>query len=281
MGRRDRRARGPIPAIRVLILTGAGRAFTRRAWTSRNGLSPTNWQRVPTTNDPGGVRCRGFFRAGDRRDQRPGRVDRWSWKSRWPCDLLVASTKARFADTHAQVGLLPGWGGLGGWLRTLDRIESPPRKLALSGPLPACRRGAPPGAWSTTSSRPEELLPKGRIDRRAQMAAAVPRNAARPTSALLRWTNRSCLWTKRWRSRRRVSVRQQCTGQRRIDLPRGGRPAMVARAQDSGAPPAEGGTLRSGGCALHGPRIGRKPLPTPLFDDAVAGPRCRRAPRRP
>lgn len=26
------------------------------------------------------------------------------------CDLLVASTEARFADTHARVGILPGWG---------------------------------------------------------------------------------------------------------------------------------------------------------------------------
>lgn len=26
------------------------------------------------------------------------------------CDLLIASTEARFADTHARVGVLPGWG---------------------------------------------------------------------------------------------------------------------------------------------------------------------------
>jgi enoyl-CoA hydratase len=26
------------------------------------------------------------------------------------CDLLVASTAAKFADTHARVGILPGWG---------------------------------------------------------------------------------------------------------------------------------------------------------------------------
>src|SRR5215468_3301404 len=26
------------------------------------------------------------------------------------CDVLIASTAARFADTHARVGILPGWG---------------------------------------------------------------------------------------------------------------------------------------------------------------------------
>ncbi len=26
------------------------------------------------------------------------------------CDLLIASTEARFADTHARVGIMPGWG---------------------------------------------------------------------------------------------------------------------------------------------------------------------------
>ena len=26
------------------------------------------------------------------------------------CDFLVASERARFADTHARVGIMPGWG---------------------------------------------------------------------------------------------------------------------------------------------------------------------------
>ena len=26
------------------------------------------------------------------------------------CDFLIASTEAKFADTHARVGMMPGWG---------------------------------------------------------------------------------------------------------------------------------------------------------------------------
>lgn len=35
------------------------------------------------------------------------------------CDWIVASTEARFADTHARVGLLPGWGGS---VRLVERV---------------------------------------------------------------------------------------------------------------------------------------------------------------
>ena len=33
-----------------------------------------------------------------------------AWSSRSACDFLVASEHARFADTHARVGVMPGWG---------------------------------------------------------------------------------------------------------------------------------------------------------------------------
>lgn len=47
------------------------------------------------------------------------------------CDVLIASTRARFADTHARVGILPGWG----LSQRLSQLIGPYRakELSLSG----------------------------------------------------------------------------------------------------------------------------------------------------
>jgi enoyl-CoA hydratase len=44
------------------------------------------------------------------------------------CDILVASNNARFADTHARVGVMPGWG----LSQKLSRIVGPARASQLS-----------------------------------------------------------------------------------------------------------------------------------------------------
>ena len=44
------------------------------------------------------------------------------------CDILVASTNARFADTHARVGIVPGWG----MSQLLPRIIGPVRARYMS-----------------------------------------------------------------------------------------------------------------------------------------------------
>ncbi|MEH3047038.1 enoyl-CoA hydratase [Sphingomonas adhaesiva] len=47
------------------------------------------------------------------------------------CDILIASSNARFADTHARVGVMPGWG----LSQKLSRMIGPSRakELSLSG----------------------------------------------------------------------------------------------------------------------------------------------------
>src|SRR5262249_22428864 len=47
------------------------------------------------------------------------------------CDLLIVSTAARFADTHARVGIMPGWGLSQRLSRTIGIYRA--KELSLTG----------------------------------------------------------------------------------------------------------------------------------------------------
>lgn len=98
-------------AVRCVILTGAGeRAFTagldlKELGTDASNLGAANATsaeenpvkaieqcRKPVIGAINGVAITGGFEVAI------------------ACDILIASTNARFADTHARVGILPGWG---------------------------------------------------------------------------------------------------------------------------------------------------------------------------
>ena len=72
------------------------------------------------------------------------------------CDLLLASREARFADTHARVGILPGW-GLSQKLPRLVGIHRA-KELSLTGNFLSAEDAA---AWGLVSRvvEPEALLP--------------------------------------------------------------------------------------------------------------------------
>jgi len=98
----------------VVILTGAGRAFS--AGLDLKELSVTGIGGA----DLGDDRSEG---AGDydiiaamRAFDRPiigavnGVAVTGGFELALACDVLIASSEARFADTHARIGILPGWG---------------------------------------------------------------------------------------------------------------------------------------------------------------------------
>lgn len=72
------------------------------------------------------------------------------------CDILIASTNARFADTHARVGILPGWG----LSQKLSRIVgiSRAKELSLTGNFLAADTACDWGLVNRIVA-PDELLP--------------------------------------------------------------------------------------------------------------------------
>jgi enoyl-CoA hydratase len=72
------------------------------------------------------------------------------------CDVLIASTAARFSDTHARLGIVPGWG----LSQRLARAIGPnrARELHFTGNYLSAEKAE---AWGLVSRlvEPEELLP--------------------------------------------------------------------------------------------------------------------------
>ena len=99
------------PGIGVVILTGRGRAFCA-------GL---DLKELGGESGSPGSDARAMLGEADmirtlRAFDRPviGAVNGFAitggFELALACDLLIASSEARFADTHARVGILPGWG---------------------------------------------------------------------------------------------------------------------------------------------------------------------------
>jgi enoyl-CoA hydratase len=113
--------------VRVLILTGTGRAFTA-------GLDLDEWR-------PGEQAAAGAYEhdpvAVLQRFSGPvigavnGLAVTGGLEIVLACDLLIASRDARFADTHVKVGLLPGWGGSVRLARLVGLNRA--KELALTG----------------------------------------------------------------------------------------------------------------------------------------------------
>lgn len=154
------------PAIRVLILTGAGRAFTA-------GLDLHEW------NAGGANSAKGFeldVTAALGRFAGPiigainGPAVTGGFEISMACDVLIASTAASFCDTHVKMGLLPGWGISVRLARRLGLSRA--KELALTARFISADEAASWGIVNTVVA-PDQLLPRARA-LAEQMLAGVP-----------------------------------------------------------------------------------------------------------
>ena len=138
---------------RVVILTGAGRAFSAGLDLEELGNGAAIHGRKEPWADTGAA-VRSF--SGPVIGAINGAAVTGGFEIALCCDMLIASSNARFADTHARVGLLAGWG-------LVNRVVAPE---AL---LPTCRELA-----SAMLSVAPEFLPmyKRVIDQGYHMSLA-------------------------------------------------------------------------------------------------------------
>jgi enoyl-CoA hydratase len=143
---------------RVLVLTGAGRAFCAGLDLKEIGSEPAGGAALPSgeTANPC-VSLRRF--PGPVIGAINGPAVTGGFELALACDVLLASTNARFADTHARVGLLPGWGLSQRLSRTIGIRRA--KELSLTGNLLDAETAA---AWGLVNRvvKPDELLPTAR-----------------------------------------------------------------------------------------------------------------------
>lgn len=141
---------------RVLVLTGAGSAFCAgldlKELGAASGLAGA--LAAPAEMDPVAA-LRRF--AGPVIGAINGVAVTGGFELALACDVLIASRNARFADTHARVGVIPGWG----LSQLLPRLIGPLRakELSLTGNFLAANKAE---AWGLVNRvvAPAELLPQ-------------------------------------------------------------------------------------------------------------------------
>ena len=152
-------------SLRVLILTGAGRAFSA-------GLDIDEWD-APGRQAAGAYEfdaVQALLRfTGPIIGAINGACVTGGLELALACDLLLAAPEARFADSHARVGLLPGWGGSVRLARAIGLRRA--KELALSGRWLGAQEALQWGLVNHVCAA-EDLLPKAQAMARDMLRGA-------------------------------------------------------------------------------------------------------------
>lgn len=156
--------------VRVAIVTGAGRAFCagmdlKELGSGEDGAS--GYDRSVAGQDMAEA-IAGF--EGPIIAAVNGHAVTAGFELALACDLIVASTNAKFADTHARVGILPGW-GLSQRLPRLIGITRA-KEISFTGNTVSAQQACDWGLVNRVVE-PEALLPSCQA-LAAQMASCVP-----------------------------------------------------------------------------------------------------------
>lgn len=158
-------------AIRAIVLTGAGqKAFTAGLDLKELGAGASVVASAnPTSAEKDPVQALALCR-------KPiigainGVAITGGFEMALGCDVIYASTNARFADTHTRIGIMPGWG----LSQKLSRVVGAYRakELSLSGNFLDAETAC---AWGLVNRvfAPDELLPAA-IKLAEDMASAPP-----------------------------------------------------------------------------------------------------------
>ena len=141
------------PAVRVVILTGAGKAFCAGLDLKELGQGRDTVQGTVETKDP--VTSIARF-SGPIIGAINGVAITGGFELALACDVLICSSEARFADTHGRVGILPGWGLSQRLSRTIGIYRA--KELSLTGNFLTAQQAADWGLANRVVA-PDELIP--------------------------------------------------------------------------------------------------------------------------
>lgn len=145
-------------AVRVLILTGAGKAFCAGLDLKElgSGQGALGVDGAVHGNDP--VTALQQF-SGPVIGAINGAAVTGGFELALACDVLLASPQARFADTHARIGVAPGWGLSQKLSRAIGIYRA--REVSLTGNWVSAEQAA---AWGFVNRviPADDLLPAAR-----------------------------------------------------------------------------------------------------------------------